>query len=87
MSKRAFSILFLCFVMNLFLCSCSRHSSDLDQVDPTNLAQLENLYGGTYIKMKGTAGNRGVRLQALKETAMSLGARGGLTFASERIND
>lgn len=62
-------------------------------IDPTNLASLENINADdltTYpspepVPTPEPAGSS-IRLKALADTALSLGAQGGLAFASKQIN-
>jgi defect-in-organelle-trafficking protein DotC len=73
------------FVSMLAACSSS-HKQD---IDPTNLEQLQSLSyeppadpGST-----GSAALSAIRVKALEDTAMSLAAQGGLSWASTKINE
>lgn len=67
-----------------FLTSCATYRHD--DIDPTNLQQLQTLSVD-----KAPNANFGeqmgqLRVKALQDTAMSLGAQGGLAFASNHVN-
>lgn len=53
--------------------------------DPTNINDLQNLSADTSGVAPATEVSQ-IRLKALQDTAMSLGAQGGLYWASEQIN-
>ena len=63
-------------------CSKSPQHPDLN-----SLNGLQNLSASdTSSESEASLANRGIRNRALEETAMSLGAQGGLAWASEEIN-
>lgn len=55
-------------------------------IDPTNLAQLENLTASDNPSGEPFLNTTGIRTKALQDTALSIGARGGLAWASQHIN-
>jgi defect-in-organelle-trafficking protein DotC len=70
----------------LLLTACGQHQQNLN-IDTTNLAQLEHVQ--VPIPTPGS-GQRvtlgGLRARSLGDSAMSIGAQGGLSWASEQIN-
>lgn len=68
------------------LAACANHPQN---VDPTNLGQLENIQ----VDENPTASSSNsqelsqLRIKALEDTAMSLGAQGGLAWSSGKINE
>jgi defect in organelle trafficking protein DotC len=85
MKKLTAIILYL--LLLVVLSACSTHQQNLDNIDTTNLSQLENVR----VKPLTPGGDNksqlaNLRLQALKDSAMSMGAQAGLAFASEQIN-
>jgi defect-in-organelle-trafficking protein DotC len=69
----------------LLLTACAHTQQDLN-VDTTNLAQLDS------VRVQPVAANANatelsqLRVKSLKDSAMSLGAQGGLAWSSEQIN-
>jgi defect-in-organelle-trafficking protein DotC len=55
-------------------------------IDPTNLGQLENLSNEDKPTSEPLFNTTQIRSKALQDTALSLGAQGGLAYASEQIN-
>jgi defect-in-organelle-trafficking protein DotC len=85
MKKRSIQ-LFIVALCCLMISACT-HQTALSNVDTTNLSQLENISVPPRPNPTSTTQElSGLRLKALKETAMSLGAQGGLAWASERMN-
>lgn len=77
--------LFLLLVIALFVVGCA---AEKQSIDPTSLQSLENLHvdadpTGTSPLFNTTQ----IRTKALQDTAMSLGARGGLAATSLKINE
>lgn len=64
------------------LTACTHHQQN---VDPTNLNQLENMTADA-APQPYAVGIGGIRISAIKDTAMSLGAQGGLAAGSKQIN-
>lgn len=80
---KTFSII----VFFLLLTACSRHYLTLSDVDTTNLVELENVQ----VRPITASGSRvllgNIRIKSLRDTAMSIGAQGGLSWAAEQINN
>lgn len=80
---------FICLILSsiFLLAGCSTHQQNADNVDTTNLSQLENVrvepvrHDGSKTELSG------LRSKSLQDSAMSIGAQGGLAWASEQIND
>lgn len=73
----------------LLLTGCVHHQQNLDDVNTTNLSQLENVRVEIHhgIASSGTRTELGsLRIRALQDSAMSIGAQGGLAWASEQMN-
>ena len=70
----------------LWLSSCASIQQNLDHVDTTNLTQLENVryYPRTRSTVKSELSQ--LRAKSLQDSAMSLGAQGGLAWASDKMN-
>jgi len=73
---------FACLVV--FLTACTAHKQTV--TDPTNLGQLESMSEQATQLPTDTEMNQ-IRIKALEDTAMSLGAQGGLAWASSAINE
>jgi defect in organelle trafficking protein DotC len=69
-------------LITLALTGCSLHKQN---VDPTNVNQLANMTEAN-TNLETAAGTSSMRIKALEDTAMSLGAQGGLYWASEKID-
>ncbi len=68
------------------LAACSSHQQNLSNVDTANLSQLENV---RFVPTQASATQLKLgrlRAKMLKETAMTIGAQGGLAWASDQIN-
>lgn len=72
----------LCFAA--FISGCSTNRSQT--IDPTNLAQLQNVNGNEPTHILAAPEISQLRVKALQDTAMSLAAQGGLAWASQQIN-
>ncbi len=72
-------MLLLCLLTGCF-------SKKKQDIDPTNLHQLEELRVEADPTAEPLFNTTQIRTKALKDTAMSLGAQGGLATASEKIN-
>lgn len=79
---------YMSIVSLALLAGCSRHYIDYAAVDTTNLAELEALrvdprpsaeYGDDQ-------GFGSIKLKALTDSGMSMGAQGGLAWAAEKMN-
>lgn len=79
-------IIFISFL--LILSACVRTQPDLSYVDTTNVRQLENV---VFVPPEPGSSDRSslsqIRIRSLRDSAMSIGAQGGLAWASERINN
>ncbi len=70
------------------LTACASHQQNLDNIDTTNINQLESVRvtthapSGSPIKTEISS----LRLKALRDSAISIGAQAGLAWASEAIN-
>ena len=78
-------------IITIFLASClsacaTRHYTK--EIDPTNISQLESMQNNDPVHAEGNdAGISQIRLKVLEDTAMGLGAHGGLAIASQQINN
>ncbi len=72
------------------LSGCRSTSTNLDTVDTTNLAQLSalriNPTPGNVIDPDSNNGFGSIKVKALTDSGMSMGAQGGLAWASEQMN-
>lgn len=77
------ALLSVCFIL---LNGCATQHQSVDNVDTTNLAQLESVR--TEPLAPGASNNQlsNLRAKSLQDSAMSIGAQGGLAWASEKIN-
>lgn len=77
------ALLSVCF---LLLNGCASQYQSVDGIDTTNLSQLENVR--TEPLAPGASKNQlsNLRSKALQDSAMSIGAQGGLAWSSEKIN-
>jgi defect in organelle trafficking protein DotC len=73
----------LAIFMALLLSGCSFMHKET--VDPTNLGQLQGMSEQT-TELSSESAISQIRTKALEDTALSLGAQGGLAWASEKIN-
>lgn len=81
---RAVPIIVL-LVLTQWLCGCSTTRSQ--EIDPTNLAQLESVQEvPTHNEEGGSPALSYIRIKALEDTALSLAAQGGLAAQSKIIN-
>ena len=64
------------------LTACTHHPQN---IDPTNLNQLQGMTA-TNTNLSAEHETSQIRIKALQDTAMGLGAQGGLAWASEHIN-
>lgn len=73
-----------CFA-GLLLSACS--TAHQENIDTTNLAQLEHITAPEVVNGEGGSQVSEIRLKALEDTAMSLGAQGGLSSGSKEIDE
>jgi defect-in-organelle-trafficking protein DotC len=76
------------FIIAASLVGCSSHQQNLDNVNTTNINQLESVRVDSTPSGPSTSRTElsQLRGKALRDTAMSLGAQAGLASASEQIN-
>lgn len=74
-------ILFLSGVLT----ACASTHTNIDNVDPTNFGQLQDL-SYQFTPTQAATGLSQLRAKSLRDTAMGLGAQGGLASASQAIN-
>lgn len=79
-------ILLSILTFTTLLTACAHEQQNLDNVDTTNLAQLENVrvYPLTPSTQQTTLSQ--LRVKSLQDSAMSIGAQGGLAWAADKIN-
>lgn len=80
--------LLISFILLCLSCSLTSCASKQQTVDPTNIYQLENMKNDGPANAEG--GSRELsqlRVKALQDTAMSLGAQGGLAWASQQVDE
>jgi defect-in-organelle-trafficking protein DotC len=70
----------------LLLSACGLYHQQEPNVDTTNLNQLQTLVGRKVINGETGTDSGQIRFKALEDTALSLGAQGGLGYASKEIN-
>ena len=66
--------------------ACSTHQQNLDHIDTANLTQLENIKVKPLSPSLGKTELSQMRIKSLQDSAMSIGAQGGLALASVQIN-
>lgn len=76
-------LLCICF---LALVSCATYQENLDNIDTTNLAQLENIRVAPRPRLSNNSELSGLRITSLEDSAMGLGAQGGLAWAAAKLN-
>lgn len=70
----------------LMLSACAHHQQNLDRVDTANLSQLENVRVEPLSPSNKKTELSQLRIKSLEDSAMSIGAQGGLAFASDKMN-
>jgi len=76
----------LCMILFSMLTACARHTQNLDDIDTTNLAQLENIRVDPRSPSPYKTDLSQLRVKSLQDSGMSMGAQGGLAWASKQIN-
>jgi defect-in-organelle-trafficking protein DotC len=66
--------------------ACAQRQQNLDNVDTTSLSQLENVRVDPYAASPSKTELSQLRAKSLRDTSMSIGAQGGLAWATERMN-
>ncbi|HEX4045406.1 MAG TPA: type IV secretory system conjugative DNA transfer family protein [Gammaproteobacteria bacterium] len=77
-----------CYIVFLLLSACSQHQQNLSDVDTANLAQLKNVHVTPNSPSSSASKTdlSALRAKSLEDSAMTIGAQGGLAWASEQIN-
>lgn len=80
-----------CLLLSIFililLTACGHNSTNLANVDTTNLSQLESIQVAPRPASSGRQTTLSqLRVKSLEDSAMSIGAQGGLAWASDKIN-
>jgi defect-in-organelle-trafficking protein DotC len=78
--------LFLGFFMLYLLTACGQHQQNLDDIDTTNFSQLENVKVEPLIPSGSRTELSQLRVKSLQDSALSIGAQGGLAWASDQMN-
>ena len=78
--------IFFGVLLSIFLAGCT-HQQNLDDIDTTNLSQLESVHVQPLTPSSSKTELSQLRIQSLQDSAMSIGAQGWLAFASEKINN
>lgn len=83
-SKKSF---FLGICIPFLLSACGESTTDLATVDTTNLGQLESIKVSARVTSSSHQTTLSqLRVKSLEDSAMSIGAQGGLAWSSQRIN-
>lgn len=79
---------FLSVTTCALLTACAPHQQNLDNIDTTSLSQLESVRVHPMSPSGSTSKTElgAMRLKSLQDSAMSIGAQGGLAAASSEIN-
>lgn len=72
--------------ITLLLTGCSSRQQNIDGIDTTNISQLESIQVAPRSRSTQKEGMSGLRGRSIKDTAMSLGAQGGLAWSSSQMN-
>jgi defect-in-organelle-trafficking protein DotC len=86
LKRPTLKLVLLGFFSSAFLTACGQHQQNLDNVDTTNLAQLESVRVDPLAPGNSKTDLSNLRVKSLQDSAMSIGAQGGLAWASEQIN-
>jgi defect-in-organelle-trafficking protein DotC len=88
MQKISMRFIQLIFFFCLFslLAACATHQENLKDLDTANLSQLESVRVSPITSSTSPTGVGKLRAQMLRDTAMAIGAQGGLAWASEQMN-
>jgi defect-in-organelle-trafficking protein DotC len=85
---RCYLRLLISFLVFAVLTACTSATDNAVNIDTTNLNQLENVRVKPLTPGSSTnAGFSNLRLRALRDSAMSIGAQAGLAWSSEAINE
>lgn len=86
MPKINYELLFLSFIF-ILLAACSTYQQSLDKVDTANISQLENVKVAPLAASTAKTELSQMRIKSLQDSAMSIGAQGGLAWASNQMNN
>lgn len=79
-----------CVLLSLFilhlLTACGQHQQNLDNIDTTNFSQLENVRVDPLVPSESRTELSQLRVKSLQDSALSIGAQGGLAWASDQMN-
>ncbi|VVC75101.1 hypothetical protein AQUSIP_03770 [Aquicella siphonis] len=79
-----------CVLLSIFilimLAGCAQSQQNLDNVDTANLSQLEKVRVDPLNPSASKTQLSSLRIKSLQDSAMSIGAQGGLAWASDQIN-
>lgn len=75
-----------CMILFGMLTACVHHTQNLDDIDTTNLSQLENIRVDPRSPSPFKTELSQLRVKSLQDSGMSMGAQGGLAWASQQIN-
>jgi defect-in-organelle-trafficking protein DotC len=70
----------------LLLTGCGMNQQNAMNVDTANLSQLESVKVEPLSPSNSSSGLSGLRIKSLSDSAMSIGAQGGLAWASDQMN-
>ncbi len=76
----------LTFFIAILLTACASHRESLSKIDTTNLAELEDIRTYPHSPSDSRVELGLLRKKLLQDTGMSLGAQGGLAWASTKMN-
>lgn len=68
------------------LTACSNHQQNLSSIDTANISQLESVQVSASQHTDNPDGLSALRSRSLKDTAMSIGAQGGLAYTATEID-
>lgn len=68
------------------LTACSNHQQNLDSINTASISQLESVQVNARQHTDNPDGLSALRSRSLKDTAMSIGAQGGLAYTATEIN-
>ncbi len=79
--------LFIAIIIMMLSACATQQSTQLSQVDTTNLNQLENVHVAPQSHSTESGTLSDLRTKSLQDSAMSIGAQGGLAWESNEINE
>lgn len=79
-----------CFILSIIIASsltaCASHQQNAGDVDTANLSQLQGVKVTPITASNSQSDLSQLRVKSLEDTAMSIGAQGGLAWASDQLN-